>query len=160
MEDFNEIYNRYWKQVFNAAYKRLGDIEKSKDITQDVFVQFFRRLKDRPIENIQAYLQASTRNAVFKFLEKQGRLSFTREIDEEIVDARADADERIRNQEFYQKFQVIVEALPDQQKIIFKLRFEEELNSLEIAEKLGISPKTVRNQLGKVLAILRSSLFF
>ena len=32
---FDILYNRYWKQVFNAAYKRLGDREQAQDIAQD-----------------------------------------------------------------------------------------------------------------------------
>jgi RNA polymerase sigma-70 factor (ECF subfamily) len=38
------------------------------------------------------------------------------------------------------------------------MRFEDDLSSQEIADRLQISPKTVRNQLGKALNKLRTSL--
>ncbi|RZK78135.1 MAG: sigma-70 family RNA polymerase sigma factor [Pedobacter sp.] len=160
MKDFEELYNRYWKLVFNAAYKRLGDTEKAKDITQDVFVQFLARQQSSPVENIPAYLLISTRNAVFKYLERSGRIIFTTELETDVTDTRSDADAGIRNREFINELNKLIELLPPQQKLIFKLRFDEDLNSVQIAEKLDISPKTVRNQLGKALATLRSSIFF
>ena len=36
---FGSIYERYWARLFNAAYKRLGDEDSAKDITQDIFLQ-------------------------------------------------------------------------------------------------------------------------
>jgi RNA polymerase sigma factor (sigma-70 family) len=69
---------------------------------------------------------------------------------------RADAD--VLYHEFLKSFNQLIDALPAQQRIIFKMRFEEDLNSAQIAHQLQISPKTVRNQLGKALATLRSSL--
>lgn len=159
MEDFEDLYNRYWKLVFNAAYKRLGDLEIAKDITQDVFVQLLTRQEREPVANIPAYLLISVRNAVFKHLEKSGRIAFSDDEATDVPDAKADADAGIRNREFMATFEKLVDTLPAQQKIIFKLRFDEELSSAQIAENLQISPKTVRNQLGKALSTLRSSLF-
>ncbi|MES2828501.1 MAG: sigma-70 family RNA polymerase sigma factor [Bacteroidota bacterium] len=160
MEDFEDLYNKYWKLVFNAAYKRLGDLEIAKDITQDVFVQLFTRQESAPVENIPAYLLISVRNAVFKHLERSGRIVFTDDAALDVPDSKADADAGIRNREFIASFEKLVDTLPPQQKIIFKLKFEEELSSAQIAENLQISPKTVRNQLGKALSALRSSLLF
>lgn len=39
---FNELYDRYWKQVFNAAYKQIKDISSAQDITQDIFTQLWQ----------------------------------------------------------------------------------------------------------------------
>lgn len=36
---FDRLYNKYWKNVYNSAYKRLNDIVKAQDVAQDVFVQ-------------------------------------------------------------------------------------------------------------------------
>ena len=35
---FDTLYDKYKKEVFNEAYKRLNDIEQAKDITQDIFI--------------------------------------------------------------------------------------------------------------------------
>lgn len=156
---FDALYDRHWQLVFNTAYKRLGEIEKAKDITQDVFIQLLTRQEKSPVQNLRAYLLVSTRNAVFKAMEKGERLSFTTDTAEEVADQTGDADAGIRHREFLIAFNELIDSLPAQQQKIFKMRFEEELSSAQIAEQLQLSPKTVRNQLGKALASLRSSLY-
>jgi RNA polymerase sigma-70 factor (ECF subfamily) len=44
------------------------------------------------------------------------------------------------------------------QKLIYEMRFHEDLSTLEIAQQLNISRKTVQNQLTRALTLLRSSL--
>ena len=51
-----------------------------------------------------------------------------------------------------------IEKLPEQCRLIFRLSRFEELKYAEIAEQLGISVKTVENQMGKALRILRNEL--
>ena len=154
---FDILYNRYWKQVFNAAYKRLGDREQAQDIAQDVFIQLWTRASKAPIDNLSGYLMVATRNGVFKKMEKEAKYSALPESVHQMESATG-ADSGVLHQEFLIAFQALIETLPPQQRLIFKMRFEEELNSQQIAEKLEISVKTVRNQLGKALATLRSSL--
>ncbi|MEJ2882046.1 RNA polymerase sigma factor [Pedobacter sp. GR22-6] len=154
---FDILYNRYWKQVFNAAYKRLGDREQAQDIAQDVFIQLWTRASKAPIDNLSGYLMVATRNGVFKKMEKEAKYSALPESVHQMESATG-ADSGVLHQEFLFAFQALIETLPPQQRLIFKMRFEEELNSHQIAEKLEISVKTVRNQLGKALATLRSSL--
>lgn len=51
-----------------------------------------------------------------------------------------------------------IESLPEQCRIIFKLSRFDELKYAEIAEHLGISIKTVENQMGKALKVMREKL--
>jgi len=155
---FNILYDKYWKQVFDAAYKRLNDVDSSQDIAQEVFTQLWIRGSQIRIDNLPAYLYVAARNTVFKFLEKQGRYTSIPELVNQIEDPLDRADADIIFTEFLKAFNLLTDALPPQQRIIFKMRFEEDLSSQQIADRLLISPKTVRNQLGKALATLRTSL--
>lgn len=155
---FDVLYNRYWRLVFNTAFKRLNDMERAQDIAQDVFVQLWTRGSTSPIENLPAYLNVAARNGVFKHLEKEGRYAALPDAVAELEGTQGDADAKILHKEFLQAFQQLIDSLPEQQRIIFKMRFEEDLSSQEIADRLQISPKTVRNQLGKSLNKLRTSL--
>jgi RNA polymerase sigma factor (sigma-70 family) len=156
---FDTLYNRHWKLVYQAALKRLNNAEMAQDVAQDVFVQLWIRGNKSIIENLPAYLLVSSRNAVFKLMEKEARLSsVTVENSPEIESPFNRADASILHKEFLASFEKLVDALPVQQRIIFKMRFEEDLSTQHIAEILNISPKTVRNQLGKVLTTLRKHL--
>jgi RNA polymerase sigma-70 factor (family 1) len=156
---FDVIYNKYWKLVYQTALKRLSNPEKAQDVAQDVFVQLWVRSNKAIIENLPAYLLVSARNGVFKLIEKEARLIIVPEESSSTVESPFDrADNAIIQKEFLEAFEKLIDALPAQQRIIFKMRFEEDLNSQQIADILNISPKTVRNQLGKTLSSLRKSI--
>ncbi|UOE51020.1 sigma-70 family RNA polymerase sigma factor [Mucilaginibacter sp. SMC90] len=156
---FDAIYNRYWKHVYNTAYQRLNDTERAQDIAQDVFVQLWIRGSKAPIENLPAYLLVAARNGVFKFMEKESRYAALPDAAQEIESTLGRADANVLHDEFLKAFHELIDTLPPQQRIIFHLRFDEGLSSQQIADQLQISPKTVRNQMGKTLATLRKSLF-
>jgi len=155
---FDALYDKYFKQVFNSAFKRLNDRQQAEDIAQDVFVQLWIRGSKTPIENLPAYLHTVVRNNVFKLLEKESKYTTLPDLTAQLEDPRANADSVLLHHEFLKAFGELVNSLPEQQRIIFKMRFDEDLSSAEIAEKLQISPKTVRNQLGKSLSRLKDSM--
>lgn len=70
---FDMLHNKYWKQVYNTAYKKINNTELAQDIAQDVFIQLWIREDKTPILNLPAYLQVSARNGVFKQLEKESK---------------------------------------------------------------------------------------
>jgi len=154
---FDELYDRHFKLVYNAAFKRLRNADQAADIAQEVFVQLWTRKSIAPIENLPAYLFTLVRNNVFKFLEREQRYQPLPELFDQWDGSTSNADAVLLYQEFVVAFEQLVNALSPQQQIIFRMRYEQELSPAEIAEKLDISPKTVRNQLGKALVRLKSA---
>ena len=53
-------------------------------------------------------------------------------------------------------FESIVNKIPPQQKIIYRLARQEGITRDEIAEKINLSPNTVRNHLAAATSFLRS----
>lgn len=155
---FHLLYDRYWEQVYNAAYKRLKDADYAKDITQDIFLQLWSRRKELQIAFVPSYLYMSVRNNVFKWMEKEQRFTTIPDL-LACLERRSDrADVELLRKEFMAKYEAMVNSLPAAQQTIFKLRFHEDLSTKEIAEKLNISRKTVQNQLGKSVGQLRDAL--
>ena len=155
---FHLLYDRYWEQVYNAAYKRLKDADYAKDITQDIFLQLWSRRKELQIAFVPSYLYMSVRNNVFKWMEKEQRFTTIPDL-LACLEQRSDrADVELLRKEFMAKYEAMVNSLPAAQQTIFKLRFHEDLSTKEIAEKLNISRKTVQNQLGKSVGQLRDAL--
>jgi RNA polymerase sigma-70 factor (ECF subfamily) len=156
---FDILYNKYWKQVYNTAFKRLNDAERAQDIAQDVFVQLWTRGSKSPIDNLPAYLLVAARNGVFKYMEKEARYTAMPAGAEDYESTLGRADANMLHDEFLKAFNDLVATLPTQQQLIFNLRFNEGFTSQQIADHLQISPKTVRNQMGRALNTLRKSLF-
>ncbi|MDQ8005888.1 MAG: sigma-70 family RNA polymerase sigma factor [Pedobacter sp.] len=155
---FHLLYDKYWEQAYNAAYKRLKDADYAKDITQDIFLQLWSRRYDLQVASVPAYLYTAIRNNVFKWMEKEQRFTTIPDLLDILVQERDQADVELLRKEFMQKYEALVDSLPSAQRTIFKLRFNEDLSTKEIAEKLDITRKTVQNQLGKSVNQLRDSL--
>jgi RNA polymerase sigma-70 factor (family 1) len=157
-EAFDKLYDKYWKKVFNAAFKRLNDAEYARDIAQDVFVQLWIRGTQSTIENLPAYLFVAVRNGVFKHFEKESKYASLSDMVYELESRHDRPDAYMLHAEFLEAFKQLIDALPDQQRTIFKMRFEKDLSSQQIADELQLSVKTVRNHMGKALANLRSAM--
>lgn len=157
---FDILYNRHWRKVFNVAYKRANDRKIAEDIAQDIFVQLWTRGSETVIDNLPSYLAVAARNGVFKRMGKEDKYTELPDDLHELPNLLDTTDSKLLHKEFLSAFAELIEALPEQQRVIFKYRFNEGLNSQEIAEKLNISPKTVRNHIGRALATLKKELIW
>lgn len=155
---FDILYDKYFKEVYNNAYKRLNNADHAADIAQEVFVQLWTRGSKAPIDNLPAYLFTLVKNNIFKFLEKESKYAELPDFANYTEDPLNRADAVLLYQEFVESFEQLINTLSPQQRIIFKMRFEEDMSSTEIADHLQISPKTVRNQLGKAISKLKDAL--
>ena len=72
---FEELYNRYWQILYNEAFRRLGDIEKSKDIIQDVFMQFWEKTSRGHVLDVGSYLKQSVRFHVIRSYNQSRKLN-------------------------------------------------------------------------------------
>ena len=153
---FDTLYDKYKKEVFNEAYKRLNDIEQAKDITQDIFIALWVKASESPIDNLPGYLYTAIKNNVIRFLQRAGKFLPLPDLLQELHHSHSNhADADLLYKELVKAYHAVVESLPEQQRIIYKMRYEDNLDPKEIARKLHLSEKTVRNHLGRALSRLR-----
>lgn len=157
-ESFAEIYNRYWVELYDAAYQRLKNKEQVEDIIQDVFVKLWIRRAELNINNAQAYLHTAIRFRVFNYVERENVHESFFEPFESIVSPHQSADERVLEKELLDLVQAYIESLPRKRKEIFLLHTRDNLSTKEIAERLNISQKTVQNQLGTTMQGLHNKI--
>lgn len=155
---FGSIYERYWARLFNAACKRTGDEDSAKDITQDIFLQLWQRRQELEIDNLPAYLLTAVRNNVFKYMEKQQRYIPISELVGQFLSSGEFTDGQLAITELMARFTKLLERLTPSQQEIFRLRFEEEMGTLDIARRLNIAQKTVQNQLTRSVAQIRQAI--
>lgn len=155
---FDSLYSRYWKQVFNLAYKRAGNIDAAQDVAQDVFFKLWNRGNQADIEDLPAYLSTSVKYAVFSYFEKESKYASLSDMADEIESFHERPDGNVLYAEFLQAFEKLVDSLPEQQRAIFRMRYDEGFSTRQIADELQLSVKTVRNHLGRALSTLRDSL--
>jgi RNA polymerase sigma-70 factor (family 1) len=155
---FNQLFEKYWETAYSNAYRRLKDADQAKDIVQDIFTHIWlHRATDR-IHNFPAYLATAIRNKVIKFVTREKTThSFFSPL-ENIPEKAGNADQSLLWKEFYIAYEAWLSSLPPQRQMIFRLRFHDDLPTKDIASRLGLSRKTVQNQLGKAIEKLRISL--
>lgn len=144
---FAELYNRYWLELYDTAYRRLRNKEQVEDIIQDIFVKLWIRRAELQIENPQAYLHTAVRFRVFNYVERKTAHESFFEPFESIAYSTATADEKVLEKELLEVVEAYIEALPEKRKQIFLMHIKLNLSTQEIADRLKISQKTVQNQL-------------
>lgn len=154
---FEALFRLHYRPLCAFAAGYLKDGDQAEDLVQDLF---FRLWLDREKVNIttstKAYLYASVRNRCLNAVKAGARM---RVVNEE-TDDLAMADERTEDEhtERIARVQAAIEQLPEERRKVFKLSRYEGLKYHEIAERLGISVKTVENQMGKAFKTLREEL--
>lgn len=156
-KSFDVLFDKYWEDALNTAYKRLKDLEAAKDIVQDVFTQIWINHETR-IDNFPAYLNIAIRNRVLKFFAKQKPVHPFFDALENVSEKNFQADSPLLWKEFFQSFEYLVNTLPPKRRDIFRLKVQEGLSTKMIASEMGIARKTVQNQLGKAIETLKVSL--
>lgn len=154
---FDALYEKYWDNVVDEAYKRTGHKDHAKDIAQEVFTAMWIRGTETSIDNLPAWLYTVTKNQVYKLFQNQERFIPIPDILSELESYGGRADAALLEKELYRTYEALIASLPDQQRIIFKLRYQDDLSPAEIASDLSLSQKTVRNHLGKALQKLRTA---
>lgn len=155
---FNLLFRRYWEEAYSTAYKRIRDEEQAKDIVQDIFTHIWINRSTLRINNVPAYLNRAIRNKVIKAVVKQKQHHPFFDILENLPGKEFGADTPVLWKEFYMACENLLNSMSPQRRAIFRLRFDEDLPTNEIASMMGLSRKTVQNQLGKALEKLRVSL--
>lgn len=155
---FNILFEKYWESAFSDACKRLKKYDNAKDIVQEIFTHIWINRETLHIENLPAYLNVAVRNKVIKFVAKQKLVHPFFSMLDNIPEMNDQPDANLLWKEFFNSYEALMESLPPKRQVIFRLRYEEDLPTKVISMQLGITRKTVQNQLGKAIETLKVSL--
>lgn len=152
---FHEFYQRHWEHLYLRAFSILQNSDVSEDIVQDVFLEIWNRRIDLNIEKPSQYLFTCVKYAIFKVLQKQ-KLKERHLNTLNSIDLLVQAEASMDTQEIEQAILDHLDLLPGRCKEIFVMSRFENMSNREIALKLGISTKTVENQIYRALKSLKS----
>lgn len=156
---FEQVFKTYFKPLHSYAYTILKDDSTAEEMVQNVFFNIWNRRERLAIDgSIKAYLYRSVHNESLNFLKHQKvRASYQVHYRQETPETESSSG-KIMAEELSAHIQKALNELPPQCRMIFQLSRFEQLKYKEIAGELGISVKTVENQMGKALRVLRTKL--
>jgi RNA polymerase sigma-70 factor (ECF subfamily) len=155
-----QLLERYWAPMVAFAMERVRSQDAAEDLVQEAFVRVWeRRLQLRPEASPRAYLYRVLRNLIIdEYRRRRLRDRFTLfkgmqeppEVPTPAATLEAD--------EFKGAAQRAIAALPERRREVFVLAHLHGLSYKEVAEALGITPRTVANHMTLALGQLREAL--
>lgn len=154
-----EMYNKYYTYLCYAVYKVLPDRNIAEDLVQEVFFEVWKKRDNININlSLGSYLKRAAVNKTLNYIRDRKIKFEEEEAAPPIVDQEVRAQENMEANELQDRINEAIESLPEKCRIVFAMSRYEEMSYREISEKLGISIKTVENQISKALKILRERL--
>lgn len=156
------LFKEYYQPLGAVVYRVVSDRAVVEDLLQDVFLGVWQGLPTMPVINsYRAYLTRAALNAALRYRQRHLRQvtwDDSSATAAAMAPAAPDALTSLYAAETATAVAVALAQLPPQCRVIFELSRYEELSYQQIAEALELSPKTVENQMGKALRILRREL--
>ena len=155
---FEELFRGYKDRVFNVAYRMLGDREAAEDVTQEVFLKVFRKVKGfKGRSSLYTWIYRLTVNLCTDYIRKQDAHPVESLEESEALQLAAEGtpEEEAIRRERAAAVQMIIGSLPDRLRSVIVLREIEGLSYREIAEVLGCSVGRVKSLLHEARAELK-----
>jgi RNA polymerase sigma-70 factor, ECF subfamily len=152
---FAEIVREHQAMIFSIGWHYLGDRSQAEDLAQEVFLELHRRLAD--IKSAAHLTHWLRRVAVHRSIDQGRRKKFRREVALEDLQEPAAHDGQ-PDAFLSQRLREALVRLPDKQRIMVVLRYQEDLGPAEIAELMEMPVNTVKSTLHRALEELRGKL--
>lgn len=158
---FRKRFDEYYPYLCKIAYEYIKDVDIVKDIVQETFIAVWNRQRDNlPEKEFALYMARAVRNNCISYIKKQDKVTvsfddihdkekFFSITEEDMTEATARNNVIART----------LSDLPPKCRQVFLMSRMEGMRYKDIAEELGISEKTVENQIAKALRLLRKNLY-
>jgi len=154
---FENVFKAHFKSLHAYAYTIIKDDATAEEIVQNVFYKLWEKKDNIEIEaSLTAYLYRSVYYESLNML-KHDKVKERYRV-HAVRNEQGVATDELALKELREKIHTAINELPEQCRTIFQLSRYEGLRYRAIAARLGISEKTVENQVGKALKTLRIKL--
>jgi RNA polymerase sigma-70 factor (ECF subfamily) len=160
------VFDALYATLCDQAHRVMRDPSRAEDVVQDVFAAVWRRrdvlLGDsltarETVERLSGYLRVAVRNRCRALLARD--ITADRHASQARAAAQGDGvaamspagDDDLAARELRDRLDRAIAQLPPQQRVVLLLRRFDGMSTAEVAERLGLSVKTVENHLGRAL---------
>jgi RNA polymerase sigma-70 factor (ECF subfamily) len=172
-ESFDELFERYERDIFNLIYRLVGDYEEAADLTSETFVRALRsfgrfRGESRPYTWLYRIAVNLCKNyfrrrgvrqrAHGPSLDEQVVLDDQQQVEREIEDWSRAPQRQAERHELQREIERAIAELSAQGRMVVILRDLHGLSYQEIAEVVGVSAEVVKARLHRARAALRKRL--
>lgn len=158
---FRQLFERYTPRIRPLIRSIIGEEAAVKDLIQDIFLLLWISREKLPdVQHPEKWIFRMVHYHCYKWLRDQGvRSSAKLKLNDTQIAGTANST--LENTQFLETSRLIrqaVQALPAQARKVYQLRREADMKIDEIADLMGLSPKTVKNTLTRALKSIQSYL--
>jgi len=126
---FTTLVRRYQERLYWHIRRMLVDHEDTNDVLQNVFIKSWKGLDNfREDSQLYTWLYRIATNESLTFLENQKKKrSISYDEHEELLSNKVRADEHFDAQKLEWKLQLGIQKLPEKQRLVFTLRYYDEM---------------------------------
>ena len=161
---FNTLVQKYRKSVHALVWRKIGDFHYAEEITQDTFLQVYKKLRTLKDPNqFAGWLYAIANRLCIAWVRKQkpamqpldapsvkviDNLTYERYVSEQ---QEVEATERR-----YETVEKLLVKLPESERTVMTLYYLSEMTAKEIGRSLGVSVNTIRSRLHRARKRLKA----
>lgn len=157
---FRQVFDLYGRKVYRYILHYVKVVVEAEDLTQNVFLRIWEKRGQLDAEkSFEGFIFTIAYRAVmdhFRTNPKRMQSLIPVDLLNDSIVSTVSADTLLNRHQLESIYQQALQALPPKRKEIFLLSRHEGLNNKQIAEQLGISIKTVENQMTAALAFLKN----
>ena len=134
--------------------KYVHDLDDAKSIVHEVFISVWEKFDSLPEDvNYRSYFYTSVRNRCLNQIRNKKKTVLFENVAEEVLPQ--EQNRTLETEELEREIELAINSLPDKCKEVFELSRFEGLKYVQIAERMGISVKTVEAHMSKALRSLK-----
>ena len=158
-ESFNKIFRRFYAPLVRFCFRFVADEDVAAEIVQDLFVKLWINREKLSINtNFESYLLRAVRNGAITYINKERSHAETNlEVYSESSES-VDPSEELQSKNLEAAYREVLAAMPEKRREVFVASRFDGLKYAEIAEKLGISVKTVEAHMCAAIKQLKDGL--
>ena len=138
---FNQLVRKYQERVYWHIRKMVLDHDDADDVVQEVFIKVWKNLSSfRADSKLYTWIYRIATNECLNFLKKKRRASFFSIGDfEDTLVSKLDHSVNIDGDQIEMKLQKALLTLPDKQRLVFNMKYFDEMKYDDMAEITGTS---------------------
>ncbi|MBD2755804.1 RNA polymerase sigma-70 factor [Spirosoma validum] len=155
---FAELYDCYFRLLFNYTFSKVNDRFAAQEIVQELFISIWKQRHTNAIQVSRAYLFASAKNLIISHYRKEyTRQHYYGQWETQREQFTESTDQPLLTSDLQQRYEQGLQLLPPKCKEVFVSSRKGHSNR-EIAQQLTISEKTVEQHITKALRLLKDYL--
>ena len=157
---FGLLVDKYKKSIYALAYSRMGNFHDAQDITQEVFIKAYERLRTlRRWDNFMGWLYRITANQCKDWIRSSSRRpdsEFTEDQEPYIVERNS--VDSYREDTVYESVREALDSVPEIYREVMTLRYFGGMTIKEISRFIGVPPRTIDRRLKEARIMLKDEM--